>query len=201
MLQFRVYNLNVSPTLFLRIDTCFKDSETGKFFPRQNRKRKLFCGQIFFLDPLAEQAEELVKEWAREKDPGKLKIIENAKSLIPKELRQGDSCFTSVAFVGSLDRGAVRHNHPHLDKNDLLGGILSLGNVSSGGGTVYYFEDPNSAVKKIGEPAVYVPFKHGRFQVGHFEQVFHEGEEWEGDRGIISFYLTKKIYENFVHNK
>ena len=89
MLQFRVYNLNVSPTLFLRIDTCFKDSETGKFFPRQNRKRKLFCGQIFFLDPLAEQTEELVKEWAREKDPGKLKIIENAKSLIPKELRQG----------------------------------------------------------------------------------------------------------------
>ena len=37
--------------------TCFKDSKTGKFFPRQNRKRKLFSGQNFFLDPLAEQAE------------------------------------------------------------------------------------------------------------------------------------------------
>ena len=34
-----------------------------------------------------------------------------------------------------------------------------------------------------------VPFKHGQYQVGEFEQVVHAGTPWKGKRGVISSYL------------
>ena len=43
-----------------------------------------------------------------------------------------------------------------------------------------------------------MPFKHGRFQVGPFDQVKHAGGFWSGPRGILSFYVNRAMYEHFL---
>lgn len=35
----------------------------------------------------------------------------------------------------------------------------------------------------------HVPHCHGQYQVAKFDTIVHEGEHWEGKRGVISLYL------------
>ena len=77
-----------------------------------------------------------------------------------------------------------------------------LGKDIDGGDTLYY--DGGTSFRKRdpagtrGKLVQTVPFKHGRYQVGEFEKVVHAGGQWEGQRGIISFYLNQDIYKFFM---
>ena len=43
-----------------------------------------------------------------------------------------------------------------------------------------------------------IPFKHGRIQIGFFDEIIHGSDKWEkGNRGVIDFSLKKKMLNNF----
>ena len=120
-----------------------------------------------------------------------------AKRIIPEELTVCGTIFTAVAAVGDLQNG---HNHKHVDSNDIISLIIQVGKGVTGGKTTYYDgsnvnkNDVEGPCEKI---AHQVPFMHGTYQIGPFENVVHEGEPWKGKRGGISFYLNAGIMEHF----
>ena len=109
------------------------------------------------------------------------------KELAPPELQLCGTIFHALALVGDLSN---RHNHCHVDKHDLCSVIIMLGKGVTGGRTLYYDEN--------GQLVHHVPFKHGRFQAGPFDQVRHAGGSWSGPRGILSFYVNRAMYEHFL---
>lgn len=131
--------------------------------------------------------------------PGLIAVLDEAKRIIPTELRIADTCFTALALVGDLKPG---DNHPHVDDNDIISLFTTVGDSDvTGGRTLYY--DGGSAFKKkdpsgtCGKVIADTPFKHGQYQVGPFESVVHGGEPWTGRRGVLSFYLNKGIFDHF----
>ena len=42
-----------------------------------------------------------------------------------------------------------------------------------------------------------IPFQHGRIQIGFFNKVLHEAENWKGNRYVINFNLKKDVYNHF----
>ena len=80
-----------------------------------------------------------------------LALLDEAKRIIPDELRISGSCFTGLALVGSCNADRVkdeyRQNHPHKDSNDVISLFVTLGDDSvTGGKTVYY--DGNKLFKQ-----------------------------------------------------
>ena len=86
--------------------------------------------------------------------------------------------------------------HPHKDFNDHTCFLITLcDELISGGDTQYYKQNPG---KFIGATPMHVTnCKHGRYQTGPFDAVYHSVSEWNGDRGAISFYLTKQILQHY----
>ena len=67
------------------------------------------------------------------------RIMKQAKVMIPKEFRIGDTCFTSLAAIGgNLYTIHVKDiNHVHKYSKDLLSVIIILGTDVNGGETVF----------------------------------------------------------------
>ena len=65
--------------------------------------------------------------------------MEEAKVMIPKECRIGDTCFTSLATIGGnlYTKHAKNLNHLYKDSKDLLSVIITLGTDVNGGETVF----------------------------------------------------------------
>jgi len=40
-------------------------------------------------------------------------------------------------------------------------------------------------------------FRHGRLQIGFFDNILHSGDKWEGYRGGINFNLKKNVLKFF----
>ena len=113
-----------------------------------------------------------------------------AKKIIPDHLRLFGTCFTAFAMVGDTSDGYV---HIHKDKDDVASIILSMGaDDVKGGDTVYYKDEKGRS--EIGRTT----FKHGQFQTGAFHNVYHAGESWTGKRGMISFYLNKRLLTHAI---
>ena len=51
--------------------------------------------------------------------------------------------------------------------------------------------------KHIGEEKFAIPFRHGRIQIGFYQNVLHAAKSWRGNRCIINFNLKKKVLEHF----
>ena len=136
----------------------------------------------WFID-LVRKMEELVMKY----NPKLKSTLEEAKQIIPHELRLCDTCFTGLAIVGKLVSGK---NLQHKDIRDVTSIIISFGNKDVVGGNTLYFNENNDIV-------AFTKFKHGRFQTGDFHDVEHSGDDWTGRRGIFSFYLNKGIFNHF----
>ena len=113
-----------------------------------------------------------------------------AKKIIPDHLRLFGTCFTAFAMVGDTSDGYV---HIHKDKDDVASIILSMGADDVKGGDTVYYEDEKGRTE-IGR----TKFQHGQFQTGAFHNVYHGGERWTGKRGMISFYLNKRMLTHAI---
>jgi hypothetical protein len=133
-------------------------------------------------------------------------LLDEAKRIIPDELRISGSCFTGLALVGSCnaDRGKdeYRQNHPHKDSNDVISLFVTLGDDSvTGGKTVYY--DGNKSFKRTdpyktcGNVVANITFVHGQYQIGPFEHMVHGGQLWHGPRVLMSYFLNLQMLQHF----
>ena len=56
--------------------------------------------------------------------------------------------------------------------------------------TVYYNVKGSGSLVSVSNCTL---FQHGRYQIGPFIKVFHEGEHWVGRRVVMSLFLNKKL--------
>ena len=179
------------------------DGENG-MLPRMNTASRpgtdgATMMQQTWLIEMAQNAERLAREYAARHDTGLIAVLDEAKRIIPVELRIADTCFTALALVGDLKPG---DNHPHVDDHDIISLFTTVGDSDVTGGRTLYYGGGSAFDKKdpagtCGKVIAETPFKHGQYQVGPFESVVHGGETWTGHRGVLSFYLNKGILMHF----
>ena len=119
--------------------------------------------------------------------------IQASKDIIPKSLRLADNCFTHSTVISTFDEVNAQIP-PHFDENDVISVIFHAGRVKEGGETLYYngFEK-----REIGDEVFAVPFRHGRIQIGFYQNVLHSVRKWRGTRCIINFNLKKRVIQHF----
>ena len=114
---------------------------------------------------------------------------------LPKSLKIYDSIFTQVSIVGTFPIPDSKGEIPlHKDEKDIISCVVTLGNVSRGGSTLYY---NGIDLKSPGEPILDIPFNHGRIQIGCYSQILHEVSKWQGNRVTINFNIKEPIVEHF----
>lgn len=116
------------------------------------------------------------------------------KKHVPASLLVGESFFTQMAMVG--DTVLTKHNgmNPHVDDKDLLSVVVTLGNVTSGGCTIYY---NGTSENNKGKAIAVIPFQHGRIQIGNFSEIVHSVSGWEGNRITLNFNIKSHIVNHF----
>ena len=166
----------------------------GVFVPRLNRfTRKGSKGwemlQETSLVDVAKSAEKEVFKYLRDNDKETLSKVLLFQYLVPEYLRICGTIFNSVALVGDL---SDNYNHRHRDRMDMCSIFITLGKGINGGSTLYWGSKENGKVLHEEN------FCHGKFQVGPFDKVDHAGSHWTGPRGVLSFYISKQVYNHFM---
>ena len=117
-----------------------------------------------------------------------------SKNHVYSSLRICDTCFISMIIVG--DHKKEVHIPILFDDNDYVTAFISIGvNYIEGGETVYF---NGFHIDSIGEKVFSVLYKHGRIQIGFFDQVLHGASNWcYGSRGVINMSITKKMLAQF----
>ena len=64
----------------------------------------------------------------------------------------------------------------HTDKDIFINEILSIGDIEVLGGITVYFSDKDK--NKVVHKLCNVPFRHGRIQIGYFDDVIHGSDHW-----------------------
>ena len=121
--------------------------------------------------------------------------VHQCKKIIPPCLRICDTFFTQIILVGNFD-DPVGDIPLHLDPEDHITALLSIGSPTVKGGSTLYYEkhlDDNFILKKE------IPFCCGNVQIGCYDKVLHGSQFWFGGyRGVINFSLQKKILRHFM---
>ena len=124
-----------------------------------------------------------------------LEITKKCLHFMPSSLRICDSIFNSMIVVGDFTgHGEIPL---HFDTDDYINAIVSIGDKKVvGGGTVYFV---GISAKHPGRKVKDVSFKHGRVQVGYFDDVVHGASPWtDGIRGVLNFCVKKKQLLHFL---
>ena len=82
----------------------------------------------------------------------------------------------------------------HLDKNDLLSCILTLGEIESGGATQYY---SGNKIENNNKLLHTVEFDHGQIQIGRYDEIIHGVQSWIGTRLTINFNIKIPLIQHF----
>ena len=82
----------------------------------------------------------------------------------------------------------------HLDKNDLLSCILTLGEIESGGATQYY---SGNKIENNNKLLHTVEFDHGQIQIGWYDEIIHGVQSWIGTRLTINFNIKIPLIQHF----
>ena len=101
---------------------------------------------------------------------------------VPKSLQLCDSFFTQ--FVLCSDVGVS--SYMNKDEKDLMISFITIGD---GGKTRYYSGKSVSTANNIIHE---VKFKHGQIQIGQFNNVLYDVEQWKGTR--LTLVLNLKFY-------
>ena len=127
------------------------------------------------------------------------RIMNESKTMIPKECRIGDTCFTSLTTIGGnlYTRHVKNLNHVHKEGKYLLSARIILGTDVNGDETVLYDGENKNDIGKI---AHVLKHSHRRCVIGSFDKILHEGSIWTGHRTVLSLILHKSIFLHFVHN-
>ena len=83
---------------------------------------------------------------------------------------------------------------PHLDEDDIISCIITLGSPNNGGDTDYYDGINN---KMFGDIQISVPFKHCQLQIGCYHKIYHGVRSWDGNRIILNFKFEKNFIDHF----
>ena len=121
-----------------------------------------------------------------------LRRIKYIEDNIPSSLRICGTIFTQMVLVGENN---ISSDMPlHLDKQDLLSCILTLGDVKSGGATQYYSGDKvNNNNKLLHE----IEFVHGRIQIGQYDKIVHGVQSWIGTRLTVNLNIKIPLIQHF----
>ena len=155
---------------------------------------------------ITNQSDAIAHDFALTNDSHLLALLDEAKRIIPDELRISGSCFTGLALVGSCNadhgKDEYRRNHPHRDSNDVISLFVTLGDDSVTGGRTVYYDAKKSFSRKnpfktSGKVVAHTKFVHGQYQIGPFERVVHGGQLWHGPRVLMSYFLNLPMLEHF----
>ena len=95
------------------------------------------------------------------------RIMKEAKRMIPKECKIGDTCFTSLANIGGnlYTRHVNNIDHLHKDSKYLLSVIIISGTYVNGGETVF---NDGENMNYIEKRAHVLKHSNGRCVIGSF---------------------------------
>lgn len=109
-----------------------------------------------------------------------------------------NSIFNQMILIGELNNSGDMKLH--IDKDDAISCILHLGEVKSGGNTMYYNglrAGKNIPVCNNGNLMHSVPFEHGRLQIGMYKDVVHGVSQWEGTRLTLDFNTKISVLNHY----
>ena len=137
-----------------------------------------------------------------------MKVLKYVKDVIDPSLRVCDSCFTQMVILESTNQKQHNENtvkwgimREHIDKDDYLTCILTLGEVKKGGSTNYYNGIvKNESIQCIGNICKEVPFQHGRIQIGNYKEIVHGVSPWIGKRITINLHIQISVLNFFTQN-
>ena len=132
-----------------------------------------------------------------------MKTINFVKSNIHSTLRICDSCFTQMVILWSPNEEANSLNtsgmKEHIDIDDCLTCILTLGDVEYGGNTNYYNGITKSGLmKSTGSLMKTVPFEHGQVQIGNYRDIVHGVSPWVGQRITFNYHIQISVVNHFI---
>lgn len=137
-----------------------------------------------------------------------LKQLLDFRENVDKNILVCGTIFNQMIVIGKLDHNSEIVNH--VDKDDAISCILTLGDITSGGATNYYDglkAGTNVPTYMNGNLMHSVPFQHGRLQIGNYRDIVHGVSKWEGTRitidlntkiGILNHYC---VYNNYFLNQ
>ena len=104
-----------------------------------------------------------------------------------------------MAIIGGnlFTRHPKNLNRAHKDINDLLSVIIILGTYVHGDEKVFNYGEK---INDIVEISHVLEHSRGRFVIGDFDEISHEGSICNVHRAVISFILHKSIFLHLVHN-
>ena len=146
--------------------------------------RKIEFAVIYFLENFHPERKDAQNMLAK---------IRLSKIKIPKELRIGDSFFTHMMFMGSMDKGS--EVPIHFDEKDIVTALFHFGSVQEGGMTEYF---DGLSVKNPGNVQKQIPFKNGRLQIGSYSSILHKATAYKGTRGTLNFNLKQTVLDHFL---
>ena len=79
-----------------------------------------------------------------------------------------------MIILGEIDEEGVIPIH--VDQDNHISDILTLGNNNLKGGITMYLNGINT--KDTGDVVHKLPFMHGRYQVGNFDSIYHGVDAW-----------------------
>jgi len=137
-----------------------------------------------------------LREMYHDKQKAKLTLfkIAQAKEMIPSNCRISNTFFNHMTFLGNLNDQSTSMIDMHKDEADVITALFHLGEPKCGGNTNYY---SGSTKDDPGKLVYSTKFRHGRLQIGFFDNVLHSGDKWEGYRGGINFNLKKNVLKFF----
>ena len=122
-----------------------------------------------------------------------IKLINFAENRIPQSLRLGQTFFTQLVIVGDMIQNE-NQILSHFDEEDIISCIVTLGDLRTGGETIYYNGIKQNVSSDI---EMKIPFQHCRLQIGSFDKILHGVSPWVGPRITLNFNLKKKIVNHF----
>ena len=126
-----------------------------------------------------------------------LAIRKDLKDTVPPQLFINGTLFTQMAIMGNVEFDKQNKNgpmvSPHVDKDDIYTVYLTVGNVETGGQSVFLDEKSTYNVTKI-------PYSNYNIYMGQMDSIIHGACAWTGQRITLSFYCSKGIY-NFFKRK
>ena len=79
---------------------------------------------------------------------------------------------------------------PHLDEDDIISCIITLGSPNNGGDTDYYDGINNNM---FGDKQSLVTFKHYQLRIGCYNKIYHGVRSWDGNGITLNFNLIKNL--------
>jgi hypothetical protein len=117
-----------------------------------------------------------------------------SKIIIPSSLGICSTVFTNFTISTNPDGNRLQS---HLDKDDILTAVLTLGDKIDGGSTECYHQHTYQNKKRDPFRESLVEFKNGNLQLGYFDKVYHSVRSWSGEeRYALNFIMNKSVYDH-----